>query len=306
MTANPIPIVPLDTTSRHSRHYDFDSFSFSAPASTSSIVSPKSRSQYTATVAEVPSDSPPSPGGLARSQASLGDEDEAPRGRDASPRTLPYLHSPSISPVPLGRSRRSSHAKIIEAHHHLPSTAGGIPSDPVLYLPPLLSPLPHHVDKQEPHPHSHSHANAEVQKSIIASGGEQLTLTDFRTRLPNIDPASLALHQVLHHFRPVNNDYARTPYEAAFNWADLVSDTSITTKHPSFHLLSRGGVANDGIHHVLCDCHDNPLTTSTSPQTSRASGTASSSAPAATPSQAICLYTLPIVRRTRRQSGMAG
>jgi hypothetical protein len=36
--------------------------------------------------------------------------------------------------------------------------------------------------------------------------------------LPDIDPASLALHQALHHFAPIDSHYASRPYPAAFNW----------------------------------------------------------------------------------------
>lgn len=77
------------------------------------------------------------------------------------------------------------------------------PSAPVLYLPPLLSSLPN----------GYNHS--------------QLTLSNNRplateTRLPSIDPASLALHKALHQFRPITTEYAETAYGDAFNWADLV------------------------------------------------------------------------------------
>lgn len=145
------------------------------------------------------------------------EEDEEPRrGRDTSPRPLPNLHSRSVSPVrnpsPLEFTRRKSSSSIqsaiIQAHHTLPNTASTsseavIPSDPVLYLPPLLSPLPASLR------HKHrSSTQAELE---------------FATRLPDIDPASLALHQVLHGFRPLDQDYSTTQYDEAFNWADIVS-----------------------------------------------------------------------------------
>jgi len=77
-----------------------------------------------------------------------------------------------------------------------------IPSEPILYLPPLLSPLPSSI------PHEHHGLSHEV-------------LSDFETRLPNIDPASLALHQALHHFRPLDKHYAARSYDEAFNWDQL-------------------------------------------------------------------------------------
>ena len=40
-------------------------------------------------------------------------------------------------------------------------------------------------------------------------------------RLPDIDPTSLSLHKALHHFKPVTPDYAKTPYDQAFNWSEL-------------------------------------------------------------------------------------
>lgn len=74
------------------------------------------------------------------------------------------------------------------------------PSEPVLYLPPLLSSLP------QSYPHIEiTHDLAPLKTS---------------TRLPDIDPASLSLHKALHHFRPFAN-YASVPYAEAFNWSEL-------------------------------------------------------------------------------------
>lgn len=87
----------------------------------------------------------------------------------------------------------------VHAHHHLPA-ADTIPSDPILYLPPLLSPLPAHL--------AHKHHDGPTEEE----------LSSFDTHLPDIDPASLALHQALHHFAPVDNHYAARPYHTAFNW----------------------------------------------------------------------------------------
>ncbi|EIW70808.1 hypothetical protein TREMEDRAFT_18027, partial [Tremella mesenterica DSM 1558] len=72
----------------------------------------------------------------------------------------------------------------------------------ILYLPPLLSPLPHNV--------SHGHAEGERPEA----------LAEFTTRLPDIDPASLALHEALHGFRP-KEEYASLSYDEAFNWHEL-------------------------------------------------------------------------------------
>jgi hypothetical protein len=41
------------------------------------------------------------------------------------------------------------------------------------------------------------------------------------SHLPDIDIASLELHDVLANFRPIKDDYASLPYEDAFNWSDL-------------------------------------------------------------------------------------
>jgi hypothetical protein len=76
------------------------------------------------------------------------------------------------------------------------------PQIPVLYLPPLLSALP------------------EGLASHLVLSGKPPVVTE--TRLPDIDPASLSLHKALHHFTPVNSDYANTPYPEAFNWKELV------------------------------------------------------------------------------------
>ncbi|KAJ8514464.1 hypothetical protein ONZ45_g8020 [Pleurotus djamor] len=86
--------------------------------------------------------------------------------------------------------------------HHFPSfSPETVPTQPILYLPPLLSSLPDRfpavsIDSQYP--------------PIV---------TD--TRLPDIDPASLSLHKALHDFKPLNDKYAALPYEEAFNWDEL-------------------------------------------------------------------------------------
>ena len=84
--------------------------------------------------------------------------------------------------------------------HHIPLFESGA-SRPVLYLPPLLSSLP---TSYEP-----------AQKPLLHP-----PLTT-ETRLPDIDPASLSLHRALHHFRPIDEQYAARPYSEAFNWDQL-------------------------------------------------------------------------------------
>jgi hypothetical protein len=76
------------------------------------------------------------------------------------------------------------------------------PSSTVLYLPPLLSSLPHELGES-------SHAPLE-QQPILSE-----------IRLPDIDPVSISLHKALHHFHPATPYYAEAPYEEAFNWTEL-------------------------------------------------------------------------------------
>jgi hypothetical protein len=75
------------------------------------------------------------------------------------------------------------------------------PEEPVLYPPPLLPSLP----------------EAFLHPPVSAEYPPVLT----ETRIPHIDPASLSLHKALHHFRPLNANYATVPYGEAFNWAEL-------------------------------------------------------------------------------------
>ncbi|EGO00267.1 hypothetical protein SERLA73DRAFT_53138 [Serpula lacrymans var. lacrymans S7.3] len=75
-------------------------------------------------------------------------------------------------------------------------------TSPVLYLPPLLSSLPH-----------------TLPPAIIVQSDYPPLVTE--TRLPDIDPASLSLHKALHHFHPVTSLYAETDYADAFNWSEL-------------------------------------------------------------------------------------
>jgi len=85
--------------------------------------------------------------------------------------------------------------------HSLPDfDSNGEPTSPILYLPPLLSKLPHTTPA------------IEIDNSNVLST---------ETHLPDIDPASLSLHKALHRFRPTSAAYADLPYDEGFNWADL-------------------------------------------------------------------------------------
>lgn len=88
--------------------------------------------------------------------------------------------------------------------HTLPSFDGTAPTEPILYLPPLLSSLPPGMN------HDFLEALDKDRRPLN---------TD--THLPDIDPVSLALHKALHHFQPLDENYAETPYPEAFNWKTL-------------------------------------------------------------------------------------
>ena len=77
------------------------------------------------------------------------------------------------------------------------------PSEPILYLPPFLSSLPHTL----------------VNFSSPTSTGRAPKATE--AHLPDIDGPSLALHKALHNFTPITEKYASTSYAEAFNWGDL-------------------------------------------------------------------------------------
>ncbi|KAL7421714.1 hypothetical protein Q5752_003484 [Cryptotrichosporon argae] len=140
----------------------------------------------------------------------------ASRGRDVSPKRLPYLHEHGSPPAglpslpPLSGTSRITRVSLaaphFTAHHTLRPASERSATEAVLYLPPLLSALPH----------AHDHAHARTH-----NGPTEQELAEFDTRLPDIDPASLALHQALHFFRPTTAAYASTPYDRAFNWADM-------------------------------------------------------------------------------------
>ncbi|THV05074.1 hypothetical protein K435DRAFT_816647 [Dendrothele bispora CBS 962.96] len=114
--------------------------------------------------------------------------------------TLTFDHPPH----PFHEQKK--HSTTVESRdpHRLPtfdSTSLTAPTEPVLYLPPLLSSLPDRFP------------------SVDVSSEYPPLVTE--TRLPDIDPASLSLHKALHRFRPLNEDYAAKPYAEAFNWSEL-------------------------------------------------------------------------------------
>lgn len=76
----------------------------------------------------------------------------------------------------------------------------------LLYLPPLLSLLPEQTPPQSPQPFFSFDAPAVGYTS---------------SRLPSVDPASVALHYAMHKFRPTTEAYAEEPYAEAFNWDEL-------------------------------------------------------------------------------------
>ncbi|KZS98353.1 hypothetical protein SISNIDRAFT_403998 [Sistotremastrum niveocremeum HHB9708] len=100
-----------------------------------------------------------------------------------------------------------SHARLIIPDksfnpHSIPAFASDDDDQrPIIYLPPLLSSLPPKYPK-----HGLTSAHTPLH-------------TD--THLPDIDPVSLSLHRALHHFRPLNDNYASVPYATAFNWSEL-------------------------------------------------------------------------------------
>lgn len=102
----------------------------------------------------------------------------------------------------LANALRASPPVHVRDPHNLPTfSANGEPTTPILYLPPLLSSLPHVLKPPKIDP--------------------KLAPITTDTRLPDIDPASLSLHKALHYFRPLSNAYADLPYADGFNWREL-------------------------------------------------------------------------------------
>jgi len=110
------------------------------------------------------------------------------------PHPSEILHKPGDPP--------QVHLETSRDPHNLPIfDTNGEPTTPILYLPPLLSPLPHIFP------------SAKIDPSYPPLTTE--------TRLPDIDPASLSLHKALHRFRPLSDAYADVPYAEGFNWGEI-------------------------------------------------------------------------------------
>ena len=109
------------------------------------------------------------------------------------------------------------------------------PTEPVLYLPPILSLLPAEyrqltaslVDSQTTGPH---------------------TPLSTESHLPSIDKASLSLHLALHRFRAVTREYAVVPYAEASNWneIELPEDDEHEWYCVAFNSKRRAGSDGDG------------------------------------------------------------
>ncbi|GAA5968907.1 hypothetical protein JCM21900_003146 [Sporobolomyces salmonicolor] len=141
----------------------------------------------------------------------------AARERSPSRQGRPRQVSPVVSYEPnlLPSSRTSTSSPVSEFNCSTPPEPASLQpaklvraleSEPILYLPPLLSLLPA----------SHS-SSSPCTRAFQPNPGVEYTLS----RLPTIDPLSLSLHSALHFFRPTTPLYAITPYASAFNWAEL-------------------------------------------------------------------------------------
>lgn len=105
------------------------------------------------------------------------------------------------------------------------------PTSPVLYLPPLLSALPRHItntNAKEASAGNHEFYNQYYDRTTSHPTGLDIPklpphpdrLHPTATRLPDIDPASLALHRALHFLKP-RDGFAKLPYAEAFNWGEI-------------------------------------------------------------------------------------
>jgi hypothetical protein len=113
-----------------------------------------------------------------------------------------YPHNPHIPHENPPGSQLSLDEKVAHDPPAFDETHG---EEEILYLPPLLSSLPH----------SHLNTSESDQKK------EKNVPLRTETHLPSIDPVSLSLHRALHKFKPIDTYYASEPYSEAFNWVDL-------------------------------------------------------------------------------------
>jgi hypothetical protein len=127
-------------------------------------------------------------------------------GSPSTPRNYPHLKAMGLSftapphPGHATAGNSKAHSEMRTDPHVAPCITA-LETQPILYLPPLLSSLPP----------SHSHNPTP----------EDLGTPYTETHLPDIDPVSLSLHKALHKFRPVDDKYASHPYPEAFNWEEV-------------------------------------------------------------------------------------
>ncbi|BGP32708.1 hypothetical protein JCM10296v2_004491 [Rhodotorula toruloides] len=133
---------------------------------------------------------------------------------------LPHTRDRDRSTSRPGRTGRPAHRntqiqptlrtinEIIQALRELPradldSTRSVASVELLLYLPPILSLLP-------------------LSFTDGPSPSTSSTVQYTNSRLPSIDPVTLAFHRALHAFRPLTPLYAVVPYVEAFNWSGIV------------------------------------------------------------------------------------
>ncbi|TDL26121.1 hypothetical protein BD410DRAFT_895548 [Rickenella mellea] len=135
--------------------------------------------------------------------------------------SLKYLESLKVVPTttpPPPYEGRDPHLK--------PSFSSDDLTEPILYLPPLISSLPPTVP------------------GIVIPTRNPPMVTE--TRLPDIDPVSLSLHKALHYFRPYNSKYASLPYATAFNWSELTLPINEEREWYCVAFRSKRKVGSDG------------------------------------------------------------
>ena len=126
-----------------------------------------------------------------------------PHGDILHPPTLDAGYSAEQAAYASAIFDASKHSHSKRDPHDIPDFSDSNPqTSPVLFLPPLLSSLPHGL--------SHTPAPAPDQPPLTTE-----------THLPDIDPVSLSLHRALHYFSPISPHYATEPYVESFNWDSL-------------------------------------------------------------------------------------
>ncbi|KAI5477882.1 hypothetical protein MNV49_005775 [Pseudohyphozyma bogoriensis] len=126
--------------------------------------------------------------------------------------------------------------------------------EPLLYLPPLLSLLPPNSRPSTPSPrHTPTPSSSSTAFSFSAP-----TISYTTSSLPSIDPASVALHDALHNFKPVSTNYAREEYAEAFNWPDLVLPEDIEREWyiVAFRSIRAPGSPSKDLYQADRDAHE--------------------------------------------------